>query len=136
VSNAPCVDICTLLNANGFGTLGTDLFGMEWGTVGDDPIDQQTLVIDTEGFSSEQKNAYEHITFQILFRGDKRESGKDVYDRARLVHLFLIDSSDSVTINSTEYLGFEPQSNLAPLGPDSEERYIYSMNYFTFRNPE
>jgi len=136
VSNAPSVDIATLLNDNGFGSLGTDLFAMTWGTNSSQQINKQILVMDTSGFDSNLRLEFEQPGFQILTRGDKRESPKDVYDRARAVHIFLINQPDLLTINGVDYLGFEPIGNLAPLGKDENERFIFTMNYFTFRNPE
>jgi len=132
MSNAPSFDIMTLLGANGFGTIGTDLFCLMWNP----GTDKQTLVMDSEGFDTEQKDQYEQPGFQILVRGDKRESPKIVHDRARLIWLFIKDSSDSVTINSVEYLGFELSGNMVTLGKDENERFTYSMNFFTYRNPE
>jgi len=132
VSNAVSYDIATHLAANAFGTVGTDLFGMAWGK----GVDAQTLVMDSAGFESDQKLEYEKPGFQILVRGERNESAKTVYDSARAIYIFLINVADLVTINAVDYLGFEPQSNIAPLGYDENERFIYSMNFYTYRNPE
>ena len=133
MAEAVSKDIATLLAANGFGVLGTDIFFGEWGK---DSVDEQTLVIDTAGPDSVDKDQNENPAFQVLRRGGRQKSVSDVYDAARLVHVFLIGQSSSVTINSTEYLGFDPVSSPAGIGRDDNDRYVYSMNYVTFRNPD
>lgn len=132
MSNAVSFDIITLLAANGFGTSGVDLFGMEWGV----NVAKQILVMDTAGFDSPQKLQFEQPGFQILARGEKTKSPTLVYDDARAIQIFLINQPTLVTINGTDYLGFEPQGNLAGIGRDSNQRYVYSMNFWTYRNPE
>jgi len=126
-------DILTILEANGFGVIGTDLFGEKWGP---DSVNIQTLVKDSASAESVDKLQYENVAFQILHRGGINESIDVLYDRARLIHVFLVTQPELVTINSTDYLGFEPQSNLAGLGLDKNERYIFSSNYVSFRNPD
>lgn len=132
MSNAVSFDIMQLLAANGFGTQGTDLFALEWGA----GIDKQILIMDSEGLESEQKLANEHPGFQVLTRGGKKESQGVAYASARAVHIFLINRPDLLTINGVDYLGFEPVSNLIPLGRDDNQRYTFSVNYLTYRNPE
>lgn len=132
MSNAVSFDVMQLLDTNGFGTQGTDLFALGWGV----DVDEQILLMDTEGFESERKLAYEHPGFQVLTRGKKTESQGVAYERARDVHIFLINQPDLLTINGVDYLGFEPVSSLIPLGRDSNERYTFSVNYVTYRNPE
>ena len=122
-------DIATLLNDNGFGTLGTDLFGGEWGI----SVDAQTLVLDGVGTPSDLKELYEQPSVQILVRGEKNQAAHLVYSSAKAISDFLVTLAESVTINTTEYKGFEPSSNIAPLGKDANERHIYSMNFFTYR---
>ena len=121
-------DIATLLNDNALGTLGTDLFGGEWGDT-----DKQTLVLDGVGTPSDLKQTFEQPGMQILVRGEKRQAAHLVYDVAKAIYDFLVTQPESVTINSTEYKGFEPSSNIAPLGKDANERHIYSMNFSTYR---
>ena len=127
-TNAIYVDIATLLNDNGFGSLGVDLFGGEWG----DP-DAQILVDDGVGIPSGLKEVYEQPSVQILVRGEKNQAAHIVYSSAKAISDFLVTLSESVTINLTEYKGFEPSSNIAPLGKDASERHSYSMNFFTYR---
>ena len=135
--NAVSEDIKTLLNGEVSLSLtdGTDLFAFEWGN-GEDgaEIDQQVLILDTEALDSELKNLYENPTFQIIVRGAKNESGKEVHDRARPIYDFLRQQLTQ-DIGSVSYLQFEPIANVLPLGKDDNGRHGYSMNFYTFRNP-
>ena len=128
-TNAIYVDITQLLSDNGFGTLGTDLTGGEWLI----SVDAQTLVLDGVGTPSDLKEVYEQPSVQILVRGEKNQAAHLVYSLAKAISDFLVTLSESVTINTTEYKGFEPSSNIAPLGKDASERHSYSMNFFTYR---
>lgn len=123
-------DVAFHLQSNGFGTLGSDLFGGEWG-VG---VNKQVLVIDGVATTSELKDLYEQPSVQILVRGDKMERDVDVYRRAYDIRKFLLSQPESFTMNGTCYKGLEEGSNIAPLGKDDNERFIYSMNLYTWRN--
>ncbi len=133
MAGAVSKDIATLLAGNGFGTLGTDIFFGEWGI---DSTDEQTLIVDTAGQDTVDKAQYENPAFQVLRRGGRQKSVSVVHDAARAIHVFLIEQPSLVTINSTDYLGFDPVSNPAGIGRDDNDRYVYSMNYVTFRNPD
>ena len=61
--------VASLLSQNGFGSLGTDIFGGEWGR-----CDEQILVIEGIGTPADPKELYENPSVQILVRGDKRQS--------------------------------------------------------------
>ena len=126
--NASFFDIATLLNDNALGSLGVDLFGGEWGDV-----DAQTLVLDGSSTPSDLKEVYEQPSVQILVRGEKLQASHLVYATAKAISDFLVTQAESVTINTTEYKGFEPSSNIAPLGKDANERHVYSMNFSTYR---
>jgi hypothetical protein len=128
-TNAIHYDVATLLNDNALGTLGTDLFGGEWGTP-----DAQTLVLDGAGTPSDLKELYEQPSVQILVRGERQEAAHMVYTKAKVISDFLLSQSECVTINATDYKGFEQGSNIAALGKDENERHIYSMNFYTWRN--
>lgn len=127
---AVSVDMMTLLELNDFGTVGTDLFAMEWNA----NVDEQVLIIDTPGIDSPVKDIYEQPTFQILVRGGQGGDMIDTYNRLRSIHEFLI-SQPTQSIGSTGYLQYEPLSTIAGLGRDDNNRAIFSMNYFTIRNP-
>lgn len=133
MANAVSKDIATLLAANGFGTLGIDIFFGEWGK---DSTDEQILILDTGGIDTVDKDQYEQPAFQVLQRGGKQKSVSVVYDAARLIDIFLKEQLPLVTINGTDYLGFDPVSTPTGIGRDENDRYVYTMNYVTFRNPD
>jgi hypothetical protein len=126
-------DVMTILSDNNLGKIDSDLFGGEWGS-----CDKQTLCLEGVGVPSELKQTYENPGIQILCRGEKagQEGGRDidVYAQAKAVSDFLLNLDERVTINDVCYTGFEPSSNIAPLGKDENERFIYSMNFTTYRN--
>lgn len=128
--NAVSVDIMQLLTDNSLGTVGVDLFAMGWG----EGVDAQTLVMDQSGRDSALKEVYENPLFQILVRGDKNGDLNTAYGTIRSIHEFLI-AQPTTQINGEDYLGFEPIGSIAPLGRDDNDRPVWSMNYFTFRNP-
>ena len=122
-------DVAFHLQSNGFGTLGDDLFGGEWGD-----SDKQILVIDGAGIPSPLKDSYEQPSVQILVRGNKLEPDYQVYRAAKLIYDFMVSLPETVELNGTCYKGMEIGSNLAPLGKDENQRFIYSMNFTTWRN--
>ncbi len=128
--NAVSFDIATLLNANALGVFGTDLFAMAW----DEEVDAQTLVMDQMGNSSALKEVYENPNFQILVRGEKGADINISYGIIRATHEFLIEQPSTI-INGEDYLEFEPLGTIGPLGRDENDRPVWSMNYYTFRNP-
>ena len=126
---AVSVDIMTLLANNSLGTIGTNLFAMAWG----EGVDEQVLVLDAPGVNSPLKKVYEQPSFQILVRGEKNGDMNDAYQKMRDIHEFLI-AQPSQDIDDTGYLQYEPLSSIAGLGRDDNDRGIFSMNYYTFRN--
>jgi len=130
--NPTYFDVMTLLGDNGFGDIGTDLFGGEWGAP-----DSQVLVLEGPGSPSDHKDIYEQPSVQILVRGPKTGTDRrdiDVYARAKAISDFMLSQLECTEINGVKYLGFEEGSNIAPLGKDINERFVYSMNFFTWRN--
>ena len=127
-------DIRALLN----GSLGLveaiDLFSFEWGSVDGTEINKQVLVIDLEPMDTDMKDSYEKPVFQILVRGENDESGKIVHDQARAIYDFIREQVTQ-TINSVDYLEFEPVGGLMPLGKDSNGLHTYAMTFYTFRDP-
>lgn len=132
-SNPTYFDVLSLLAAGGFGTLGAQLFGAEWGN-----SDSQVLVLEGVGFPSAQPDIYEQPGVQILVRGTK--PGKtghrdiDVYVRAKAISDYLLTRPENTEVNGVCYKSFEANSNIVPLGKDENERYMYSMNFYTWRN--
>ena len=127
--NPVYVDIAEQLEIGGLGVVGSDIFGGEWGKV-----DAQILVVDAPGAASELKQLYESPGFQILVRGDKHKPDRDAYTKAKAVSDYILALPDCIDINGTGYTGFEPASNVAALGKDQNERFVYSMNFTTYRN--
>jgi hypothetical protein len=127
--NAIHYDIAWLLSSNGIGQLGEDLFGGEWGQT-----DKQVLVLDGVGTPSELKTQYEQPSVQILVRGDRNEASHLVYEKAKQVSDFLLSLDSNVAVNSANYKGFEQETNIAQLGKDENERFVYSMNFSTYRD--
>ena len=128
--NAPSFDIMTLLAANAFGTIGSDLFAMAWG----DGINTQILVMDTGSVERSLANVVEQPLFQILARGEPNGDLTTTYDALRAIHEFLLPLS-TTTINGDEYLSFFPVSAPTGIGRDKNDRAVYTANYSTFRNP-
>ena len=124
------VDAAFFLQANGFGSLGTDLFGGEWGEV----KDKQILCLNGIATPADLKDLYEPQSLQILVRGDKLERDMDVYKRAYDIRKFFLSQPECIEMNGTPYKGFEENASVAPLGKDESQRFIYSMNFSTFRN--
>ncbi len=131
ISTPTYFDVFTLLSDNGFGVIGVDLFGGEWGAV-----DEQILVLEGVGTPVILKTEYENPGVQILVRGVPRGRDKDVYAKAKPISDFLLNLPADTLVNNICYAGFEETSNIAPLGKDENERFIYSMNFSTFRNRE
>ena len=123
-------DAAFFLQDNGFGTLGSDLFGGEWG----EKTDKQILCLNGIATPAELKNLYEPQSLQIIVRGDKLGRDLDVYSRAHDIRKFFLCQPENVDMNGTCYKGFEEGSNLAPLGKDDNQRFMYSMNFTTTRN--
>lgn len=129
ISRPTYYDVAYHLSQNGFGDLGCEIFGGEWGKP-----DAQILVIEGIGTPADPKELYEAPTVQILVRGKKRQASHKVYMTAKSVSDFLLTQPDGIDIQGVCYAGFEEASNIAQLGKDENERFIYSMNFSTFRN--
>ena len=121
--------VAFFLSINGFGALGEDIFGGQWG-----PVDEQVLVLNGVGVAADPKELYENPGLQIIVRGKKGLADHEVYTRAKSISDFLLAQLDNVEISGVCYTGFEESSNIANLGKDDNERFVYSMNFTTFRN--
>lgn len=133
ISTPVYFDVMTLIEDNNLGVPEDNLFGGEWGKP-----DEQILVLEGVGVPSDLKESFENPGIQILVRGpvagQEKSRDIDVYTKAKAVYDLLVSQDDSVLINDVCYTGFEPTSNIAPLGKDENERFMYSMNFTTFRN--
>ena len=74
--NSPSQDLADTLTGQLGLTLGTDLFAFEMGFSGDVEVDKQVAIFDTGSASVDGFGIYENPTLQIIFRGEKTESGK------------------------------------------------------------
>ena len=128
--NAPSFDIMTLLDSNGKGTIGTDLFAMAWG----DGINTQVLVLDSGSVDRGQQLQSEQPLFQILARGEPGGDIATTHDKLRDIHEFLLPLPVT-TINGLEYLSFFTISSPTGIGRDENDRAVYTANYSSFRNP-
>ena len=124
-------DIANFLSTNDFGTLGTDIFMFVWGK----DQEEQLLILETPGFEAELQESLERLSFQILYRGKKSKSALESYEKIRAVYEFL-NIQLNVIIDGTCYPQFNPLAPPAGIGQDDEDRFIFSMNYSTYRNPE
>lgn len=133
ISTPVYFDVMTLIEDNKIAVIDDNLFGGEWGKP-----DEQILVLEGVGVPSDLKQSFENPGIQILVRGTVagQENCKDidVYAKAKAVYDLLVSQDDSVLIGDVCYTGFEPTSNIAPLGKDKNERFNYSMNFTTYRN--
>ena len=128
-------DVRALIGAGTSWTEGTDLFAYEWGVDADgEEIGRQVLVRDDEPIDTDLKDIYEQPVVSIIVRGESTDDGKTVHDLAREIYEFML-AQNTQTINGIKYLGFEPVGGLIPLGRDKNERFGYSMTFFTYRNP-
>ena len=102
------------------------------------------MVMDSEGFNTTLKTdltdagalaaGYEQPVFTVLARGASGEDMNTAYTTIRSVHEFLI-VQPTQTIGTTEYLQYEPLSTILTLGRDDNDRAVFSIRYYTFRNP-
>lgn len=123
------LDLANFLAANGFGTMGDDIWAGEWG-----PPNRQLMLLNGVGVPSELKDLFENPGIQIFARGEKHVADHVVYAAAKAVSDFILSLADNIEIQGVCYTGFEPTTNIVNLGKDSNERFIYSMNFTTFRN--
>ena len=128
------LDIMTLIQDGGLGTIETDLFGGEWGSNGSSQIHEQILALSSDGVPSELKELYEQPGFQIITRGKKRGLDSVAYTKAKIIGDLILSQSESVEINGVCYRGFEEVGGLIALGKDDNERFSYSQNFTTYRN--
>jgi len=128
LSNLISQDIARYLADNGFGTLDTDINRVVW----NDRESKQLLITDTGGSGSDLPELYASLKFQILSRGEKHKAADLPGIALNAVHDFLAKAGP-VTINGCAYGGFFPIAPPFALGPDENDRYIYTCNFSTNR---
>lgn len=122
-------DVAKLLEQGGFGTLGTDIFAYKWGS----KKENQILVMPGVGSASPLKDLYRNPSVQILVRGEKNKSHATYYQVAENISNYLSGLSENVEVNGVLYKGFDPETDIAALGEDGNERPIFSLNFETYR---
>lgn len=131
--NAVSEDVRTLLDANAKGVQGMDLFSFQWGSAANGKeINKQILVTDAPPIDFPIKDEGEQPVINIMVRGETKESVLSVYDRARDIYEFMIQRPTE-TINGLEYRQFAPIGGLINIGKDGNNRFVFSMNFFTYR---
>ena len=128
--NSVSFDMMTLLGANGFGTIGTDLFCFAYAP----DVDAQVCVMDVEDIASYKENP-EQSVFKVIVRGGKEDDMNTAFTLCRSIHDFLEVRTREI-ISGTEYLEYEPMNGVITHGRDPNDRAVFSTNFYTFRNPE
>lgn len=124
--NPAYYDVANYLMANGF----LNIYGGEW----NEDRDDQTLVLNGVAVPSELKDLYEQPSVQILVRGKNGQADFTVYQEAKRISDFLLALPEQVEMGTTCYTGFEEETGITNLGKDEKQRFIYSMNFSTYRN--
>lgn len=131
--NAVCEDVRSLMHAAGKGSQGVDLFSMQWGSAnGGGEIHKQILVIDREPLDALIKDEYENPVFEVLVRGNVAENVLTVHDRARDIYQWFIGLPRQ-EVGPVTYIQFAPVGGMIPLGKDQNNRSVFSMTFFTYR---
>ena len=131
--NAPSFDIMTLLDAEGKGVTGQDLFASTWGKVGNQEVNEQVLIVDRDSSTSPLPETYENVTFQVMARGKINASFKPAHDKLRDIYEFLAQAPVQ-DVNGTGYNKFNPVGPPSSLGRDDTGRPLWTMNFFSYRN--
>lgn len=126
ITNPAYYDVANYLMANSF----SNVYSGGWGR----GQDEQTLVLNGVGVPSDMKELYEHAGVQILVRGKDGTADFIVYQEAKRISDFLLGLPERVEMGGVCYSGFEEESSITNLGKDEKQRFIYSMNFSTYRN--
>ena len=122
--NSPAQDIADILTDEGIGTIGTDLFCFEQPTVPDSCI----TVIDSGGFPPEAQYRYDYPTVQILVRG-ARNGYRDAYAVAENIKTTLNGKGETDIDSVYHIVGIWAMSDIMPLGNDTSDRPLFSLNF-------
>lgn len=123
MANSPATDIGNYLQTQGLGTLGVDLFVGMLPTKPDICIS----VLDAPGRSPDPRYQRDEPSLQILVRGARRD-----YDVAYGVAKSVKDELngiDPIVLDSKDYVLFVMIGNIIPVGPDENERPVFSLNF-------
>lgn len=123
-------DIAGLLETDGVGTVGTNIF------IGNLPLDKENVigVFDSGGVYSNPKFKRDELLCQILIRGPK-ESYEGGYSLAKAVKDALL-GRDAVVIDGIDYIFFVMNGDIAFLGNDDRKRPQFTTNWRIVRENE
>lgn len=126
-TNNPALDIATILQTDGLGSLGTDIF------VGMTPEISSLLiaVFDSGGFDPNPKYLREEPTIQCLVKGTPGD-----YAAASAKALAVKDSllgRAPTLIGNTDYIRFTQMGDILHLGVDEKNRHIFTSNWHLVR---
>ena len=126
--NPPSVDISTMLQSDGVGTIATDLF------VGREPDspDECITIYDTQGEGANPKFLLDLPTIQVRVRSN---TYLGAYDKIQSIKDKLLGRPTEV-INSTRYVGIWAQTEIAFLQKDESERQLAVINFLINREPD
>lgn len=123
-------DMATLLQTQGVGTVGTDIF---YGTMPDTDLhpDAAWAVIETGATFVNSKYKRDELTFQVLIRGPRQDYDTG-YTNAKTAFDALLGIANQ-TVNGTDYLQFNTDSGIINLGNDARDRARFSINFRVVR---
>ena len=124
-ANPPSVDVKNMLIATGAPlatyVLGTNIFV---GSLQDSPNDC-VCVLDTGG-SGQGQFGHEYPNVQILIRNLDYTTG---YSLARDIKYHLHEARDNETWGGVRYISISCRSDILPMGQDTKNRYLFSINF-------
>ena len=123
---SPAEDIAEILENNGVGTVGTDIYIGNIPDIDDAP-NAIVGVMDTGALFLSPKWKRDELTIQVLIRGPKRSYNLG-YTKAKAVMDALL-GIDPVTVNSHDYVLFVAIGGINHLGNDAQDRAKFSLNF-------
>jgi len=114
-------DIAIYLQANGIGTIGTDIF---LGYQPESPNNSITLY-ETGGYALDLAGFLRYPTLQIMVRNTSYSAARTKIDSI----IALMHRTVNTTINSTRYCSIYTTSDATSLGKDDQNRSLLSVNF-------
>lgn len=130
MANSVAKDMATLLQTQGVGTLGTDIF---YGRMPNSP-DLQVSVYDTGSLFISPKYKRDEVTFQVRIRGDRNDHDTG-YDLSNSVKNALLGIGPQV-VNSTSYPLFVMLIDTTFVAYDDDNRPMWTQNWKTVKENE
>ena len=123
MSTSPAKDIASILQTDGIGTEGTDLFVDQ---IPETP-DSCVVVRNTTGFDANPAYLRDSPTVQVIIRGAKFNP-EIAYDKAIEVKNALLGRPTTI-VNSKNYVQFLMSGDIIRIGEDENSRPLYSTNW-------